>query len=166
MTPFWIKVDEGASRMAIVPRPRGNDWLEQELLAIKAAGVDVLVSLLTRDEEIELGLAEEAEMCKRVGLGFRCFAIPDRSTPESTSAFLAFVRALGPELETGKCVAAHCRASIGRASLLLAALLVAGRTVPEAFHMISAARGTAVPDTREQVLWMERFAEYAGMQKK
>ena len=50
MIPFWINTS-GGSQLAVVPRPRGNDWLEQELLAMKAAGVDVLVSLLTGDEQ-------------------------------------------------------------------------------------------------------------------
>ncbi len=161
MTPFWINTSSG-SRLAIVPRPRGSDWLEQELLAMKAAGVDVLVSLLTGDEETELGLAHEAEMCRRVGLQFKIFPVRDRSTPESINAFLAFVRELQAEVREGQSVAAHCRASIGRASVLIAALLLLEeRSVPAAFHMIAAARGTTVPDTQEQVLWMERFAEYA-----
>jgi hypothetical protein len=33
-------------RLAIVPRPRGGDWLADEVARLKAAGVDILVSML------------------------------------------------------------------------------------------------------------------------
>ena len=50
-------------RLAIVPRPRGNDWLEDEVTHMKRAGVDVLVSMLQPDEATELGLSAEAKLC-------------------------------------------------------------------------------------------------------
>ena len=55
--------------------------------------------------------------------------------------------------------AIHCRASIGRSSLLLAALLTAeGLTPDDAFRRLTVARGLRVPDTPDQVRWVERFA--------
>ncbi len=39
MDPFWIETGNRL-RLAIVPRPRGGDWLEGEMAAIKKAGVD------------------------------------------------------------------------------------------------------------------------------
>ena len=45
----------------------------------------------------------------------------------------------------------HCRAGIGRSSLLAAAVLrVEGRTADEAWQRITEARGLPVPDTDEQ----------------
>ena len=38
-------------RLAIVPRPRGGDWLEDEVRAWREAGVDIVVSALEADEE-------------------------------------------------------------------------------------------------------------------
>jgi hypothetical protein len=37
-------------RLAIVPRPRGEDWLDDEGRAWQEAELDVIVSLLTADE--------------------------------------------------------------------------------------------------------------------
>ncbi len=159
MTPFWVEID-AARRVAIVPRPRGGDWLEDELLTIKAAGVDVLVSMLTPEERGELGLDEEAALCQQVGLEFRSFPVNDRETPESAAAVRRVVSELRKELDGGRTVATHCRASIGRSSLILACLLVdEGWSAKRAFEQLSIARGTQVPDTLEQVLWVERYAD-------
>jgi hypothetical protein len=54
MKPFWVETGNQL-RLAIVPRPRGGDWLEDELDQMKRAGVDVLVSMLQVDEAAELG---------------------------------------------------------------------------------------------------------------
>ena len=117
MIPFWVEVDTGI-RLAIVPRPRGNDWLEDEVSQMKRAGVDVLVSMLQPDEAAELGLSAEADLCAAGGIQFRSFPIPDRETPHSTAAFAKFVEELRAEVHAGRRVAVHCRASIGRSSLL------------------------------------------------
>lgn len=158
MIPFWV--DAGPQvRLAIVPRPRGNDWLEDELSQIREAGVDVLVSMLQPEEAAELGLSAEAELCAAGGLQFRSFPIPDRETPSSTAAFAEFVADLQAEIHAGRSVAVHCRASIGRSSLLLAALLTGeGLTPGEAFRRLSKARGLQVPDTPDQIRWIESFA--------
>ena len=159
MKPYWVETQNGA-RIAIVPRPRGEDWLEDELLAIKQAGVDVLVSMLTAPEVSELGLRREAELCTKTGLQFVSFLIEDRSTPESTQRFTDLTSELQKHLAAGRSVATHCRASIGRASLVLAGVLCrSGQDARSAFEAIATARGTHVPDTEEQARWIERFAE-------
>jgi hypothetical protein len=56
---FWTEPG-GVGRMAIMARPRAGDWLESEVDEWKAAGIDVVVSLLERDEVVELGLQREA----------------------------------------------------------------------------------------------------------
>ena len=40
--------------LATMPRLRGNDWLEDEIISYKNYGVEVIVSLLETDEIIEL----------------------------------------------------------------------------------------------------------------
>ncbi len=164
MTPFWVNID-GARRVAIVPRPRGGDWLEDELRAIRQANVNVLVSMLTSEERTELGLQREAALSSKIGLDFRSFPICDRETPTSVVEMRRFVTQLRREMDEGKTVATHCRASIGRSSLVLACLLVdEGWGVEEAFAQLSASRGTRVPDTEAQVQWVERYAEANGWQ--
>ena len=103
MNPFWVETGT-AIRLAIVPRPRGNDWLEDEVTQMKRAGVDVLVSMLQPDEAAELGLSEEAALCAAGGIQFRSFPIPDRETPPSTAAFAKFVEELRVEAHAGRSV--------------------------------------------------------------
>ena len=130
-----------------------------EVGQMKQAGVDVLVSMLQPAEAAELGLSAEAELCAAGGIEFRSFPIPDRETPPSTAAFAKFVKELQAQVHAGRSVAVHCRASIGRSSLLLAALLTAeGLTPDDAFKRITTARGLQVPDTPDQVRWVERFS--------
>ena len=100
MTPFWV--DTGtAMRLAIVPRPRGNDCLEDEVTQTRA-GVDVLVSMLQPDEATELGLSAEAKLCAAGDIQFRSFPIPDRETPPSTAAFAKPVEELRGEAHAGR----------------------------------------------------------------
>lgn len=157
MNPFWVETDNNL-RLALVLRPRGGEWLDDEIALIKKAGVDVLVSMLEADEAAELGLSSEAAACKTTGVTFRSFPIPDRETPQSTAKFAEFVKQLRSDLRAGRSIGAHCRASIGRSSLLLAAILcVEGFEPDDAFERLSRARGLKVPDTEEQVAWVKRF---------
>ena len=47
-------------RIAIAARPRGNDWLCDEVSAFSREGIDTLVSMLTDEEAEELGLEQES----------------------------------------------------------------------------------------------------------
>jgi protein-tyrosine phosphatase len=126
---------------------------------MKHAGVDVLVSMLQPDEAAELGLSTEAKLAPQEVFSSRSFPIPDRETPPSTAAFAEFVEELRAEVHARRSVAAQCRASIGRSSMLLAALLIAeGYTPDDAFRRLTKARGLQVPDTPDQIRWVERFA--------
>lgn len=155
MPIYWLE-HEGGQRLGIVSRPRGGDWLEDEIVALRREGVDVLVSLLTRQEQTELGLEVEASACQNVGVTYLNFPIADRSVPESRAEFRSFLEQVQVALDSGKRIGAHCRAGIGRSSLLIAALLRSrGVSATEAFRLLSAARGLAVPDTPEQVAWVD-----------
>ncbi len=62
MQIYWVDSEHS---LAIVPRLRGNDWLEDELVAMKRKGIDVLISLLTLEEQNELGLEAEQSACEQ-----------------------------------------------------------------------------------------------------
>lgn len=146
-------------RLAIMARPRGGDWLVTEVTRLKHEGADILASLLTREEEAELDLLEERAACEQAGMEFRQFSIPDRQTPDKSPQFRTFAGDLYQDARQGRAIVAHCRAGIGRSSLLLASLLVqSGYPAEHAFAMISAARGFPVPDTPEQIDWVRQFA--------
>ena len=146
-------------QLSIVARPRGNDWLVDEVQAWRDSGVDVVVSLLTHSENVELGLVEESELTRNVGLDFVSFPIDDYSVPKSEAAVLQLSTQLIEILSNGKCVGIHCRQSVGRSGLIAALLLVAaGETPQQAFDQVSAGRGVTVPDTAEQRQWVFTLA--------
>jgi protein-tyrosine phosphatase len=155
---YWI---EGTwpGRLAIAPRPRGGDWLEDEVRSWRQAGLNVIVSLLTEDEIADLDLTQEAELSKAEGLQFLAFPIVDRSVPSSRSAAVDFVRTLEQALAKGKNLVIHCRQGIGRSALIAACLLIlSGADAETAFQRVSAARGVSVPETSEQRQWVMEFA--------
>jgi protein-tyrosine phosphatase len=154
---YWIETGIPA-KLAIMPRPRGGKHLEDEIRLLKREGTDVLVSLLTPAEEFDLGLELERAACSGHAIRFRSFPIPDRDIPSSTEAFLQFLETLHQDLLQGRSIVAHCRAGIGRSSLLLASLLRReGLSTDDAFRRITHARGMLVPDTPEQLRWVENL---------
>jgi protein-tyrosine phosphatase len=129
------------------------------LSALRRDGIDILVSLLTKPEAAELGLAHEPMHCDQAGLEFRSFPIQDHSVPACYSELQELAEALATERRHGKNIGAHCCAGIGRSALLLAAVLCVEGISPErAFCLISKGRGLQVPDTPEQAEWLEGFA--------
>lgn len=142
-------------RVAIVARPRGGDWLRDELSALSREGIDVLVSMLTEEESKELGLESECEDCKAVAIEFVNLPIPDRSVPSDTDDFFHAVERLAEMVRAGRFLGVHCRASIGRSSVLAASVLVRlGWDANEAFSAVESARGCSIPDTPEQRDWV------------
>jgi protein-tyrosine phosphatase len=155
--PFWVSgVEPG--KLAIIPRPRGGDWLEDEVRSWTRSGLDVIVSLLTPEEENELDLRGEAAHSRAVGLEFKPFPIRDRGVPSSRKEALRFFDTLMERLQTGKAVGIHCRQGIGRSALVAASLLALAGVPPNlALERISAARGRPVPETQEQRSWVENL---------
>jgi len=74
---YWIQA-AGPGKLAVLPRPRGGDWLEEEIWSLREAGVDILISMLQRDEEAMLGLEREGELARAQGMEFISHPIPDR----------------------------------------------------------------------------------------
>jgi protein-tyrosine phosphatase len=147
-----------AGQVSIMARPRGGDWLLDEVKAIRSAGVDVLVSLLTPDEVMELELKEEAECCGRQAVTYLSFPIPDRRSPPFSERTFTFLEQLQGQVSAGKHVALHCRQGLGRAALMAASVLVlTGLSPDQAFERLSAVRGYPVPETEEQRAWVVAF---------
>jgi protein-tyrosine phosphatase len=157
-TIYWIP-DAWPGHLAIVPRPRGGDWLADEIEGWRRAGIDVVVSALEPDEEDTFDLSREAALYRERGIELIAFPIVDRSVPSSVRPFDELIQRLHERLHAGKNVAVHCRQSIGRAGILAAGVVVrAGQTPEQALTAVSAARGVPVPETVEQRQWLERFA--------
>lgn len=155
----WIEI-QAAGRIAIVARPRADEWLETEISAWKNSGVDVVVSLLEREEVSELGLQRETGLCRSQEIDFISFPIPDRGLPEPEQEALRIARLLAAGLRNGRSIAIHCRAGIGRSSVIAAsALICSGIVAEEALALIAASRGLIVPDTDEQRDWVIAFGK-------
>lgn len=158
---YWIK-GPWSGRLAIMARPRGDGWLEDEVKQWRRAGIEVVVSLLMSGESAELGLTAEAALSRRHGLQFLAFPIVDRSIPSSVQEMQLLVEKLIALLTQGKTVGIHCRHGIGRSALVAATLLVhAGVDSSTAFRQIERARGVPVPDTLEQKQWVDKFAIFS-----
>jgi protein-tyrosine phosphatase len=146
-------------KLALAARPRGGDWLEDEMANWRRAGTDTVLSLLTSEEEQDLDLRREAQEAKAKGIRFGSLPIPDRQVPNSESEVSDVLDRLDADLAAGNNVVIHCRQGIGRTGLVAACLLVSkGLTSEAAVESLSAARGNPVPETAEQRRWIDRYA--------
>jgi protein-tyrosine phosphatase len=146
-------------KLALAARPRGGDWLRDEIANWKRAGVHAILSLITAEEERDLDLRNEASDARQLGLEFSSFPIPDRQVPRSEAKLGEALEKMNHMLSAGRNVLVHCRQGIGRTGLVAACLLVkSGMSPGAAVDVVSAARGVAVPETAEQRDWIERYA--------
>ena len=158
MIPQLYKVlTNGDGFLAVMARPRSGEWLRDELAVLSRIGVETIASLLEPSEEAELELRSERHFAKELGLKFLNFPIADRGVPTRLIDFHSFTGDLADDVRSGRGVAVHCRAGIGRSGITAAAVLVAlGHEPGNVFAMVSKARGLTVPDTEEQIEWFHR----------
>src|SRR6185312_4931143 len=155
---YWVD-GPWPGRLALAARPRGGDWLEDELGAWRRAGVDTVFSLLTSEEEDDLDLRGERRAVTAQGMDFLSLPIPDRQVPGSAADLAAALKQADATLAQGRHVVVHCRQGVGRTGLVSAALLVGrGWDAERAVRELSAARGVSIPDTPGQRRWIERYA--------
>jgi protein-tyrosine phosphatase len=154
---FWIGGNPRPG-LAIVTRPRGTDWLEDEMRELKREGIDTLVSLLERREAEWLGLDGERAEAEKAGMVFLNFPIPDTQVPMNVGQFRQFAADLAMRLRKGEHIGVHCRGSIGRSTVTAACTLIHLGWKPEnALIAVEAARGCSVPDTEEQQAWIMAY---------
>ncbi|HEU5227397.1 MAG TPA: dual specificity protein phosphatase family protein [Ktedonobacteraceae bacterium] len=156
--PLYSVQELSTGKVSIMARPRGGDWLPDEIKDLHTSGVDILVSLLTDAEVSELDLAEEVACCQNLGIKYISFAIEDLSVPPFSEQTFELLRQLKAYLAEGKHIALHCRAGIGRSGMMAASLLAINGLTPErAFDLLSQVRGYSVPETAEQRAWVVAF---------
>jgi protein-tyrosine phosphatase len=149
--PFWL-----TTHLALIIRPYGEVPLDDHMRAFREAGIDVIVSMLQKGEARNLGLEDEEASANRAGLLFENFPIADGSVPANQLQFIHFLECLENHIFEGRKIAIHCRASIGRAPLTAASLLIrSGMTPGEAWSQIASIRDCPVPDTPNQRKWVD-----------
>src|SRR2546428_9273541 len=111
-------------RLAVASRPRGGDWLEDEIASWRRAGIDTVFSLLTPEEERDLDLADEGHQVRAHGMKFVSFPIPDRQVPSSATELPAGFKKGDADLSSGKNGVPPFRQSIGRTGSAATCLLV------------------------------------------
>lgn len=155
---YWLD-GSWPGKLAVGPRPRGGEWLQDDIANWKRADVDVVLSLLTPDEEKTLDLREEASGVRAQAMQFASFAIPDRQVPGSEAKVGEVLEEMASALWAGKNVLVHCRQGIGRSGLVAACLLVKkGMSPGAAIESVSSVRGVPVPETPEQRDWIDHYA--------
>ena len=153
---FWLPSFASGS-IGIALRPRGGDWLRDEVARLRAEGVDLLVSLLTTEEQVALGLLAEAECCTTVGIEYVSAPMRDLGAPNDAADFRKLIRRLAANVRAGKSVAIHCRQSVGRSGLVTCSVLLAlGHPLSHAVTCVSSARGVEVPETQVQREWLRQ----------
>lgn len=154
---YWFHNFESASRLGIMARPRGNEWLEEDILSLGRQGVQIIVSLLDRNEIYELGLEKEPELCLNNGIEYVNFPIADRNVPKLDLDFHNFIGQLKEKILTGSHIVIHCRMGIGRSTIIAGCLLMKpGYKTDDIIAHISKMRGLHVPDTDEQIAWLKK----------
>ncbi len=155
---YWVN-GPWRGKLSLAARPRGGDWLEDEMAEWRRNGVDTVLSLLTPEEEQDLDLKRESQEVGARGMTFASLPIPDRQVPNSESEVSGILDRIEADLSAGKGVVVHCRQGVGRSGLVAACLLVTKGLTPEsAVKTVSAARGMSVPETAEQRRWIDHYA--------
>lgn len=148
-------------KIAIISRPAGNEFLLESIGFLKKEKFDIVLSALKQEEEFELGLKEENEICKQNGIQFISFPISDRDVPDSFILTKKLCLSMKEKIENGASIGVHCRAGIGRSSLLSSCILIhLGFKPDDAFRLISESRRLKVPDTKEQENWVYQYYEF------
>lgn len=156
MKIYWIKEYSNRARLGMMARPRGGDWLEDDIVHLKKVAVSQLVSLLTKEEIAEFDLKEEGKLCQKHGLVFMNLPIEDMSLPSSDQKVDSLLDTLVSAIDKGQSIVVHCRAGIGRSSLIVAGILIKqGVHASTAIQEISKGRGRPVPETEEQAKWIK-----------
>jgi protein-tyrosine phosphatase len=163
---YWVREVE-PHRLAIMPKPSGGDWLEDDVAGWQRASIGTVVSLLEPHEVLRLELQQQGALCERFGIEFLQHPIVDHGLPASDAELVRLVHGLHERLRQGRAVAIHCFAGIGRTGLVAGCLLhLLGVPRRDIFRVLGRTRGYAMPNTAAQAEWVERFIEqHPGLEK-
>ncbi len=159
MKVFWIGLDT-PGRLGVSRKPEGGEALDGQMARLAHGMVDHVVSLLEPTEAEALGLGEELAAAARHGMGFYNHPVVDHGVPIDVAYYRRAAHAIDGRLNAGQAIVIHCRAGLGRApSLAICSLIAGGMNADEAVLRVGRARGRPVPETDEQMAFIEAFAK-------
>ena len=151
---FEIPIDQSKS-VFTMPAPicaKEKVFYRQDLKKLK---IDRIVCLLSPMEIKVHGLEGAEKAYKEFGIAYLNFPITDFGTPRDQASFLQLVKDLKAQIILGENLCIHCKAGIGRSSLLAAAILLSfGHNKKQVFDYISKHRKEKVPDKQSQIDWL------------
>ena len=153
---YWVHDFTNGAKLGIMPRPRGDDWLEEEIIKLKKQNIGLWVSLLEQHEINELGLKKQPSLCSKHHLEYINFPIVDRHVPDKGAKIDSLIDQLCQKIQNGNSVVIHCRMGIGRSSIIAACILLKqGFKTEQILQKITSARGLKIPDTDAQIQWLK-----------
>ncbi len=163
--PYWIaKIND--CDIGIAACPAGGRALEEELKVFKKSESLVMISLLTEKEERRLGLTQEKLIAEELGIRFIKFPIPDMSIP-GFKIYVEFIDHLYELTMEKDKMLIHCRAGIGRSSLIALGLMTKdGTPLSQSIQHVSRTRGFHVPQSISQRRLLHKYASNKGRKGK
>ncbi|MFT5157571.1 MAG: protein-tyrosine phosphatase [Bacteroidia bacterium] len=160
MRIYWINELRKPGKLGIMPRPKGGEWLSDEIKSLVQRNISTVVSHLETIEEIELDISSERRQCIESGIKFISYPIPDRDLPKDLNSYLDLITEINSKLENGENVIIHCRMGIGRTGITAASVMIKnGWKTEQAFKLLSELRTLEMPDTKEQIEFVEKIKE-------
>lgn len=129
---------------------------DDDMVLLYRAGIRAIVSLLN--------IPSDAAIYERAGFSFLCLPVPDGGAPSIESAY-EFVRFVNEQRASGRPVAVHCEAGLGRTGTMLAVYLISeGETAESAIGQIRKLEPAAI-ETPRQIFFLKEFsARYTSSQ--
>jgi len=158
---YWVKLDEAPGGVAITQRPRAVPYLDEDVAYWKREGLDIVASLLEREEAASIGLATQGDVMRTAGLEFVSLPVTDHGLPDTLAAYDAVASMLADHVREGRRIACHCFAGLGRSPTLAAGVLIRlGLDADEVIARLSEARKVPVPETQPQFDWIHDYATF------
>nr|CAA6828835.1 MAG: Unknown protein [uncultured Thiotrichaceae bacterium] len=148
----------GEGKLYIMPKPSASRLMEDAKYYVDM-GVNIVVSHMQANEADALGLSGEGVALAAQGIQFISYPVQNHNLPADATYF-KFIDDLHQQLQSGKNIAVHCQAGIGRAGVTSSCLLIKdGHDSGTAMEKVAAARGVRIPDTNAQRDYICGFEE-------
>lgn len=92
------------------------NYIYDDIKELSSYGIKHLISLQNLPVPID-------DICKEMGIGWRCFPIPDFSIPIDHMKFSGLVNAIIDKMKQNEGVCIHCHAGIGRTGMVLSCVV-------------------------------------------